>query len=119
MKSIFLFTLTVCSTQLFGQLDNRNYNEQRNASVNGYEMNISGDSHNMTISTEVIYNAVPDGYQIAYTTSFIANSVDRTEELLSRKSDSLVKAVADLHGAKLCLSDAAPGLVVRLVLQFA
>jgi signal transduction histidine kinase len=29
---------------------------------------------------------------------------------------SLVKAVADLHGAKLTLSDAAPGLVVRLVL---
>lgn len=96
MKSIFLFTLTVCSTQLFGQLDNRNYNDQRNSSVNGYEMTISGDSHNMTISTEVIYNAVPDGYQIAYTTSFIANSVEKTEELLSRKSDSLVKAVAEI-----------------------
>lgn len=96
MKHLFLFTLTACSTQLFGQLDNRDYNDQRNSSITGYEMNISGDAHNMTISTEVIYNAVPDGYQLTYTTSFIANSVERTEELLSRKSDSLVKAVIEI-----------------------
>ncbi|MNK02240.1 hypothetical protein D3C87_200600 [compost metagenome] len=96
MKSIFLFALTACSTQLVAQLDNRNYNDNRNSSINGYEMNISGDAHNMTISTEVIYNAIPDGYQLAYTTSFIANSVEKTEELLSRKSDSLVKAVAEI-----------------------
>jgi uncharacterized protein YggE len=64
--------------------------------VNGYEININGDAHNMTISTEVIYNAVPDGYQLTYTTSFIANSVEKTEELLTQKSDSLVKAVSEL-----------------------
>ena len=32
---------------------------------------------------------------------------------------SLVKAVADLHGAELSLSDAVPGLVVKLVLPLA
>lgn len=95
MKTILLFPL-ILSTQSFGQLDNRNYNDQRNSSVNGYELTISGDKHYMTISTEVIYNAIPDGYQIAYTTSFIANSVEATEALLSGKSDSLVKAVTEI-----------------------
>jgi len=96
MKTIFLSAFIFCSGQLFGQLDNRTYNDLRNSSVNGYEININGDAHNMTISTEVIYNAVPDGYQLTYTTSFIANSVERTEELLTKKSDSLVKAVSEL-----------------------
>ena len=96
MKTIFLSVFILCSISLFGQLDNRTYNDLRNSSVSGYETNITGDAHGMTISTEVIYNAIPDGYQLTYTTSFIANSVEKTEELLSKKSDSLVKAVSEI-----------------------
>ncbi|MNU62912.1 hypothetical protein D3C71_521520 [compost metagenome] len=96
MKTTLLFTFILYSAHLFGQLDNRNYNDSRNSSISSYEININGDAHNMTISTEVIYNAIPDGYQITYTTSFIANSVEKTEELLSRKSDSLLKAVIEI-----------------------
>ncbi|MGV3609991.1 MAG: hypothetical protein ACO1N0_03510 [Fluviicola sp.] len=96
MKTIILSALIIPSSFIFAQLDNRTYNDLRNSSVNGYEININGDAHNMTISTEVIYNAVPDGYQLTYTTSFIANSVEKTEELLTKKSDSLVKAVSEL-----------------------
>jgi uncharacterized protein YggE len=96
MKITILSVLIFCSLQSFGQLDNRNYNDSRNSSISGYEININGDIHNMTISTEVIYNAIPDGYQLTYTTSFIANSVEKTEELLSKKSDSLVKAVSEI-----------------------
>lgn len=96
MKTTIFSAFIFCSFQSRGQLDNRNYNDLRNSSVNGYEININGDAHNMTISTEVIYNAIPDGYQLTYTTSFIAHSVEKTEELLSKKSDSLVKAVAEI-----------------------
>lgn len=96
MKIRILSSFVFSSLSIFAQLDNRTYNDLRNSSVNGYEININGDAHNMTISTEVIYNAVPDGYQLTYTTSFIANSVEKTEELLSKKSDSLVKAVSEL-----------------------
>ncbi len=96
MKTILLSIFALCLIHSFGQLDNRNYNDARNSSISSFEININGDAHNMTISTEVIYNAIPDGYQITYTTSFIANSVEKTEELLSRKSDSLVKAVAEI-----------------------
>jgi uncharacterized protein YggE len=96
MKITIFSAILFCSFYSFAQLDNRNYNDARNSSISGYEININGDMHNMTISTEVIYNAVPDGYQLTYTTSFIANSVEKTEELLSKKSDSLVKAVAEI-----------------------
>ncbi|WP_300660772.1 hypothetical protein [Fluviicola sp.] len=96
MKTILLSIFALCFIHVSGQLDNRNYNDARNSSINGYEININGDAHNMTISTEVIYNAIPDGYQITYTTSFIANSVEKTEELLSRKSDSIAKAVSEI-----------------------
>lgn len=96
MKIRILSSFVFSSLSIFAQLDNRTYNDLRNSSVNGYEININGDAHNMTISTEVIYNAVPDGYQLTYTTSFIANSVEKTEELLTKKSDSLVKAVSEL-----------------------
>lgn len=96
MKTFFTSLLAGSAFFSFGQLDNRNYNDLRNASVNGSEITISGNVQNMIISTEVIYNAIPDGYQIAYTTSFIARSVEKTEELLSKKSDSLVKAVAEI-----------------------
>jgi uncharacterized protein YggE len=98
MKTAILLTLTLnlFSLSAAAQLDNRQYNDLRNASVNGYEITINGDAHNMTISTEVIYNAIPDGYQLAYTTSFLAQSVGKTEELLSKKADSLVKAVTEI-----------------------
>lgn len=96
MKTLLLSIFIIGSAPVFGQLDNRNYNDSRNSSINGYEINIQGDAQNMTISTEVIYNALPDGYQVTYTTSFIANSLEKTEELLSKKSDSLVKAVAEI-----------------------
>lgn len=96
MKTILLSIFALCLAHSFGQLDNRNYNDSRNSSINGYEININGDAHNMTISTEVIYNAIPDGYQITYTTSFIANTVEKTEELLSKKSDSIVKTIAEI-----------------------
>lgn len=96
MKTILLSIFALCLVHSFGQLDNRNYNDSRNSSVSGYEININGNAHGMTISTEVIYNAIPDGYQITYTTSFIANSVEKTELLLSKKSDSIVKAVAEI-----------------------
>lgn len=96
MKTLLISLFSGCIFLSFGQLDNRAYNDLRNSSVNGYEITINGDAQNMILSTEVIYNAIPDGYQITYTTSFIANSVEKTEELLGKKADSLVKAVAEI-----------------------
>ena len=96
MKNLLLTLILSFGTIVYGQLDNHKYNDFKNGSNIGSETNISGNVHGMTISTEVIYNAVPDGYQITFTTSFIANSVSKTEELLSEKSDSLVKAMSEI-----------------------
>lgn len=96
MKTLFFFACLMFSSNSISQIDNQNYNTSRNLSLSGVEKNIHGDIHNMTIVTEVIYNAIPDGYQITYTKSFIAKTIEQTEELLSMKSDSIVNAVKEI-----------------------
>lgn len=96
MKTIIVLICLIVQGISFSQIDNQNYNQTRNIALGGVEKNIHGDVHNMTIITEVIYNAVPDGYQITYTKSFIAKTVEDTEKLLSMKSDSIVNAVKEI-----------------------
>ncbi len=93
MKKITLFISLFVSCLSYSQLDNQNYNATRNPALGGVEKNIYGNIHNMTFQTEVIYNAIPDGYQITYTKSFVAKSIEETEELLSMKADSIISAM--------------------------
>ena len=96
MKTIIALICLIAPGISFSQIDNQNYNETRNPSLGGVEKNIHGNVHNMTIVTEVIYNAIPDGYQVTYTKSFIAKTIEQTEELLSIKADSIVNAVKEI-----------------------
>jgi uncharacterized protein YggE len=96
MKKLILAITLIFSGISYSQIDNQNYNSTRNMSLGGTEKNIHGNIHNMNILTEVIYNAIPDGYQITYTKSFTAKTVEETEELLSMKADSVSGAVKEI-----------------------
>lgn len=87
--------LLFCPLALSAQIDNNSYH-QRQHTYSAPDHEISGNAQSMTIVTEVIYNAVPDGYHITYTSSFIGNSVEDVEYRMNKKMDSLARRVAGL-----------------------
>jgi len=96
MKTILLLLLTVTCSSAFGQIDNKVYNERNNQPLMNFESEIQGDNQHLTIVTDVIYNAVPDGYQVTYTTSFIGISIEDVENKMNTKMDQLIKQVGTL-----------------------
>jgi len=96
MKIIALSLLIVLPTVASAQIDNQAYNRRLNQAQGISENEIIGNETNLTIITEVIYNAVPDGYHITYTTSFIGNSIEEVENRMNKKVDSLITRVAAL-----------------------
>ncbi len=50
-------------------------------------------SNSVTITTTVIYNAIPDGYHITYTKSFISKTVEEVEKQMNVETDKLVADV--------------------------
>ena len=78
------------------QTINKQYNQERSKSFFNNENEIVATENNISIITKVIYNAVPDGYHITYTTSFIGKSVKDVEYKMNTKIDSLVKKVSSM-----------------------
>jgi len=75
---------------------NKQYNQEHNKSIFNNENEIVATATDISIITKVIYNAIPDGYHITYTTSFIGKSVKDVEAKMNTKIDSLVKKVNSL-----------------------
>ncbi|MFI5148182.1 MAG: SIMPL domain-containing protein [Bacteroidia bacterium] len=97
MRTICLFTLILCSgIPGMAQLVNKAYNNQRNGSMPGAEKEIVAEENTIAITTKVIYNAIPDGYHVTYTKSFIGKSVADVEQQMNRKADSLIRAARKL-----------------------
>jgi uncharacterized protein YggE len=78
------------------QMVNKQYNQERNKTFFNNENEIVATENSISIITKVIYNAVPDGYHITYTTSFIGKSVSDVEYRMNTKIDSLIKKVGKL-----------------------
>ncbi|HXC05838.1 MAG TPA: hypothetical protein VNZ86_13845 [Bacteroidia bacterium] len=66
------------------QLSNKAYNNQRNGNLPGAEKEIVAEENTIAITTKVIYNAIPDGYHVTYTKSFIGKSVADVEQQMNR-----------------------------------
>lgn len=60
-------------------------------------------SNSLSITTTIIYNAIPDGYHITYTKSFISKSVEEVEKQMNAVTDKLV---ADVKKAGICNENA-------------
>ncbi len=93
--------LTLSFAMLIGltancQMVNKQYNQERNKNFFNNENEIVATENSISIITKVIYNAIPDGYHITYTTSFIGKSVEDVEYRMNIKIDSLIKKVHDL-----------------------
>lgn len=93
MKQLLTFVLLTASFYLSAQLDNETYNLRHNARPMREGNEITGNENLVTIITETVYNAVPDGYHVTYTTSFIGTSVEDVENRMNRKTDQLAEKV--------------------------
>ncbi len=56
-----------------------------------YDKDITANHVTASVVTTVIYNAVPDGYHITYTTSFMGNTLEDVENRMNARIDSLVQ----------------------------
>ena len=93
MKKILFSTLLLIGLTAMSQNVNKQYNQERNKTFFTNENEIVATANTISIVTKVIYNAVPDGYHITYTTSFIGKSVQDVEEKMNTKIDKLIEKV--------------------------
>ncbi len=64
------------------------------------ENEIVATETSISIITKVIYNAIPDGYHLTYTTAFIGKTVEEVEAKMTKKIDSLTNKVSALQISK-------------------
>ncbi len=74
------------------QTINKEYNNTKPIPLNStYEINAHNNS--VMILVDVIYNAVPDGYVLTYTTTFTGNTIDQVEAKANQRIDDLIAAI--------------------------
>jgi len=100
MKNLSVFLVMLITISANSQVVNKKFNQERNKTFCNNEYEIIATENSISIITQVIYNAVPDGYHITYTTSFIANSVNYVEAKMNKKIDDLIDKVNDIHLSK-------------------
>jgi uncharacterized protein YggE len=94
MKNLFLSTV-ILFAPLFSsvaQTINKTYNSSVPILKNNH-LEIQGDEKHVSIQVDVIYNAIPDGYIITYTTTFIGTSIEDVELKANQKMDELKVAL--------------------------
>jgi uncharacterized protein YggE len=91
MKTILLVTLITFSTVVsYAQLMNKNYERKKDNTLKyDSEHEIVADAYSISIVTKVMYNAVPDGYHVTYTKSFIGKTIAEVENTMNTKMDEL------------------------------
>jgi uncharacterized protein YggE len=100
MKNLFAAITLLIALTANSQIVNKKYNQERNKTFFSNENEIVASENSVSIITKVIYNAIPDGYHITFTTSFIGNSVDDVELKMNKKIDSLINKVSKLKLAR-------------------
>ncbi len=71
-----------------GQIINKGFNAVKPIPANSsYEIN--AQSGTAAITVDVIYNAIPDGYILTFTTTFLGKSIEDVETRANRKIDDL------------------------------
>lgn len=95
MKLTTLLLLLISQFAL-GQIINKNYNYNTSEQNEFAKNSIHASDYSLSINTNVIYNAIPDGYRITYNTSFIGKSVEEIENSSSLKLQSIAKELKKL-----------------------
>lgn len=103
MKTIYTIVLVTLCQFGFSQTLNKSYN--LNTRSNSKNTSISAGPNHLKISTKVLFNAVPDGYRITFTSSFIGKTVEEIETLSTHKIEKVSKEVKKFIDKKDIVSD--------------
>ena len=94
MKSKLTLILCLSSTLFFAQKSNIQMAlEKQIDNMENTGIIADAASNSVHISTTIIYNALPDGYHITYTKSFINKSVDEVQKTMHDETEKLVADV--------------------------
>lgn len=96
---VFTFAMLVAYTAS-SQLANKQYNQSSVVRHESREEDIVASENKISIITKVLYNAVPDGYHVTFTKSFIGKSVEDVELQMNTIVDKLIKEIHDLNITK-------------------
>lgn len=94
MKTISILILGIffinikCNTQII----NKGFNSTKPIPLNS-TFEINSQTNSTSILVDVIYNAIPNGYIVTYTTTFIGKSIDEVEQKANKKIDDLILAL--------------------------
>lgn len=97
MKTILSISL-VCilfMTNLNAQVINKTFNATKPIAMTS-NFEIDAQDLTTTIVVDVIYNAVPDGYLLTYTTTFIGKNIEDVELKANKRMDDLILAINPL-----------------------
>jgi hypothetical protein len=91
MKKKITFIFCLATSMIFAQKSNIQINvENQIKNMEGTGITADGANNSVHITTTIIYNALPDGYHITYTKSFINKSVEEVEKTMHDETDKLV-----------------------------
>lgn len=96
MKTTITIMGILVSLCLRSQIINKAHHENADYKTCFEEPGIVAKPYEVSIVTKVIYNAIPDGYQVAYTTSFIGKSAADVENKMNKKIDNLISKLSAL-----------------------
>ncbi len=82
-----LFCLLFIPLLSFGQLNNHSFNDS--FLKTNSEIPVEGNKLDMKFNTSVVYNAIPDGYHITYTWTFIAKNTEELDAKTLKKKAEL------------------------------
>ena len=95
-KIIYLpFCFLIFSLNCKSQIINKGFNASKPVAMNS-SFEIDAQDLTTTIMVDVIYNAVPDGYVLTYTTTFQGKSIDDVEAKANKRMDDLIVSLNPL-----------------------
>lgn len=89
MLSLWLISVFNLNSQII----NKQINQSKNLKMNLGETEINANELNTSIITKVLYNAIPEGYYVTFTTTFIGKSINEVDSIMNLKIDSLISKV--------------------------
>lgn len=95
MKTKITLLLAISCFTLSAQVVNKAFNRSTEFGSNKKE-SVSVSGNQLNIKTRVIYNALPDGYHVTYTSTAISPTVEDLENKTTEKRTSIIKALKKL-----------------------
>ena len=105
MKKLWTILLGVNLLTASAQIINKDFNLHTHEKDEYAKSSISAGDYNLNIKTSVIYNAIPDGYRVTFTTSFIGKSVEEIEISSEQKIKTISKELKKLVDENDIISD--------------